>query len=350
MDLMERITEMEMKMQDNHLDSLHEYMEMPKVPNNTQLYHTHESDCDIQYIKDNFSFILWRITPNGRLSFMAENLDIKTCLVDVDNTEKFSNRHRHAYIELAYVCKGTLSMEILGKQYTFQQGEVFIIDRNCIHSENYKADAAVVFLCMSETFFDEIFFDELKEEPLQEFLRACLKKQKQIRQFMRFSPIGNNKQLYNLISQIIEEIELKRKGYNYLIKGLMIRIMDILVNSYNFELSKMDKQRKDEILFRELEEYLLKDYKNVTINELISKYHYNKDYFNRLVKEYTGMTFSQFLQSIRLSKAEEMLVTSKLPVSSIINEVGYQNKGYFYKIFIQRNGLTPKEFRCNHKI
>ncbi|WP_020427610.1 AraC family transcriptional regulator, partial [Paenibacillus riograndensis] len=324
--------------------SFDELMEMPEMPNNTQLYNLQDSDSNIHYIKDNFSFILWRVTPNGRISFVIENLAQRTYRVDIDPTRRFKDRHRHDYVELAYVCKGQLPMEISGNHYIFQRDEVFIIDRNCIHSEDLtNTDSAVVFLCMSETFFDEIFLSELQEEPLQEFIRMCLKKQKRIRQFMRFTPVSDNNQMYNLISQVVEEAESKRKGYDYLLKGLMMRIMDVLANSYQIQLSKLEKQRKDEILFQELEKYLHQKYKEVTIEELVLKYHYNADYFNRLIKKYTQLSFSQFLQTIRLSKAEEMLVASKLPVHQIIHEVGYQNKGYFYKIFVQRYGITPKE-------
>ncbi len=348
MKLMERITEMELKMQNTPLYSFDEFMEMPEMPNNTQLYNLQDSDSNIHFIKDSFSFILWRVTSNGRISFIIKNLEQRTYRIDVDHIK---NRHRHDYVELAYVCKGQLAMEISGNYYIFQPGEVFIIDRNCIHSEDLaNTDSAVVYLCMSETFFDEIFLSELKEEPLQEFIRMCLKKQKRIRQFLRFTPANHDEQIYNLISQVIEEAESKSKGYEYLIKGLMIRIMDVLANSYRIQLSKLEKQRKDEILFQELEKYLNQKYKDVTIDELALKYHYNADYFNRLIKKYTQLSFSQFLQTIRLSKAEELLATSKLPVHQIIHEVGYQNKGYFYKIFVQRNGITPKEFRSRHRI
>lgn len=342
---------MELEMQSTPLYSFDELMEMPEMPNNTQLYNLQDSDSNIHFIKDSFSFILWRATSNGRISFIVKNLEQRTYRIDADHTRRFKERHRHDYVELAYVCKGQLPMEILGNHYTFQPGEVFIIDRNCIHSEDLtNTDSAVVFLCMSEAFFDEIFLSELKEEPLQEFIRMCLKKQKKIRQFLRFTPANDDEQIYSLISQVIEEAESKRKGYDYLIKGLMIRIMDVLANSYKIQLSKLEKQRKDEILFQELEKYLHQKYKDVTIDELVSQYHYNADYFNRLIKKYTQLSFSQFLQNIRLSKAEEMLIASKLPVHQIIHEVGYQNKGYFYKIFVQRNGITPKEFRSRHDI
>jgi AraC-like DNA-binding protein len=72
---------------------------------------------------------------------------------------------------------------------------------------------------------------------------------------------------------------------------------------------------------------------------------YNPDYFNRLIREYTGMTYSKFLQHIRLEKAGYLLKTTGYPVEDISRRVGYENLGYFYKIFYEKYRTTPKGFR-----
>ena len=61
--------------------------------------------------------------------------------------------------------------------------------------------------------------------------------------------------------------------------------------------------------------------------------HFQEDYFNRLIKSKTGLTYTAYLQDLRLKEAEHLLLTTRLSVDEISQQVGYQNKGYFYKIF-----------------
>lgn len=57
------------------------------------------------------------------------------------------------------------------------------------------------------------------------------------------------------------------------------------------------------------------------------------------------MTYTEYLQHLRLQKAEELLLHTRLTIDAIAAEVGYKNKGYFYKIFTERHRMTPAQFR-----
>ena len=57
------------------------------------------------------------------------------------------------------------------------------------------------------------------------------------------------------------------------------------------------------------------------------------------------MTYSAYVQQIRLEKAEHLLISSEKTIEEIAENVGYNNKGYFYKIFQEKYGMTPSKFR-----
>lgn len=99
------------------------------------------------------------------------------------------------------------------------------------------------------------------------------------------------------------------------------------------------------ILFEEITEYIRENFPTVTVEKLVHKFHFQEDYFNRLIKSKTGMTYSAYLQQIRLEHAEKLLLTSNKSIEDIADSVGYHNKGYFYKIFVQKNGMTPAQYR-----
>ena len=99
------------------------------------------------------------------------------------------------------------------------------------------------------------------------------------------------------------------------------------------------------IIFEEVSEYIQQHYADITIQQLVDTFHFQEDYFNRLIKAKTGMTYSAYVQKIRLEKAEHLLISSGKSVEEIADIVGYHNKGYFYKIFQERYGMTPAKYR-----
>lgn len=101
------------------------------------------------------------------------------------------------------------------------------------------------------------------------------------------------------------------------------------------------------LIFEEISAYIRKNYADIRIQDLTDAFHFQEDYFNRLIKAKTGLTYSAFLQQIRLEKAEQLLISSRKSVEEIAAAVGYRNKGYFYKIFQEKYGVTPSKYRKN---
>ena len=62
------------------------------------------------------------------------------------------------------------------------------------------------------------------------------------------------------------------------------------------------------------------------------------------------MTLRRYCIEHRLEYARQLLVNTDLSVNEIIRKIGYQNKTYFYKIFKQRYGITPSEYKYNIQI
>ena len=69
------------------------------------------------------------------------------------------------------------------------------------------------------------------------------------------------------------------------------------------------------------------------------------NYLSTLFKKRLGVNFVDYLTSLRLAKAKELLVSTNLSIREIGESVGWYSQSYFTKIFIRKEGCTPGEFK-----
>ena len=258
--------------------------------------------------------------------------------------------HTHEYIELAYVVKGEFRQKILEKDITFGEGEFCLIDKNCLHQDYLTdSDAVILFLGIENEMFTEIMDETVSTQKIIAFLQAALTKQKDLQQYLHFRPTADAKpEMEKCLTLLLNELHENKTGSSYICKGLLLRIFHILSSKYEFSLSKEQQKTMNFIIFEEICDYIRKNYSTVTIQQLVDTFHFQEDYFNRLFKKKTGMTYSAYVQNVRLTRAEKLLCSTNKSIVEISEMIGYQNKGYFYKIFQEKYGMTPQQYRIKN--
>jgi len=71
----------------------------------------------------------------------------------------------------------------------------------------------------------------------------------------------------------------------------------------------------------------------------------NAVYLGRLYRESAEMSISEAIKRMRIEKAKELLQVTSNPVKAIASEVGFANTKYFFVVFKELVGMTPKEFQ-----
>lgn len=292
-----------------------------------------------------FSVLVWRIAAEERYILNAGYGLVRTPRMAVQRfAGDITQWHHHDYIEMAYVYAGSLTQCIAGQDVTFAQGDVCIIDRNSVHLDYLTQDALVFFISMTDSYFDEVFLGGMGEGPLQQFIRTALLDQKKLKQFLHFVPRQGDR-LSPLVATLMDEMQERQPGLLFMTKALMARIMDTLSRDYAAETPPRRRGQDQDLLYHAVEAYLQQHLSSVTLSDLASQFHFQEDYFTRLIREKTGCTYSELLQQLRLARAKELLRTTRLPAYRVAEEVGYQNKGYFYRLFAAHTGRTPLQYR-----
>ncbi len=254
--------------------------------------------------------------------------------------------HSHEYLELFYIVEGEYRQKILGNEITFHKGELCLIDRNCRHQEILGSCAAVLFFGMTPAVFDSIMQKRVTTERISAFLDMALLEQKNTQQFLHFHPRADTgPQIEDTLSALLRELAQNDEASPIICQGLLLRVFRILSTQYEFSLSQKQKKEMNWILFEEISNFIKRNLANISLRLLSEEFHFQEDYFSRLLKLQTGMTYTEYLQTLRLQKAEQLLRTTDMRIDQIAHIVGYNNKGYFYKIFTELHQLTPAQFR-----
>src|SRR6201990_2445926 len=84
---------------------------------------------------------------------------------------------------------------------------------------------------------------------------------------------------------------------------------------------------------------------SVSMDEMARMANMSPFHFNRVFHQITGLPPAQFLYAMRLEKAKQLLLITKMSVTEICFAVGYNSLGTFTSRFTELVGLSPREFR-----
>jgi transcriptional regulator GlxA family with amidase domain len=106
-----------------------------------------------------------------------------------------------------------------------------------------------------------------------------------------------------------------------------------------------DKNHNDtEIL--DIQQWMEGNYQNaISMETLAKELGTSLRHFNRRFKSATGETGVKYLQLIRVEAAKKQLINTNLSFDEIAVDVGYENVSFFRRIFKDKTGLTPVNFR-----
>ena len=97
---------------------------------------------------------------------------------------------------------------------------------------------------------------------------------------------------------------------------------------------------------RELVQYMERHFSEpLTLDQLAQRFHMSKYHLARAFKQAVGVAPGEYLIRLRVSRAQDLLKNSDLPLSEIAAAVGVSSQNHFYALFKSRIGHSPSEYR-----
>lgn len=275
---------------------------------------------------------------------------------------KFNARptHMHNFFELFIILKGNIIQRIDGKEFMYPAGSCCLINRNLAHAEKFTEETKLLFIGISTDLATELlnayktacFPEEIRHNNnfiLQFFKESMDSSQK--RSYLDFFPKHNTPHLIHsdleqFSESLIHTAFFPKPGATYMIKGLIYSLLHQLTDEAIYHYTRVQLELDADLLLFARITHLFEDTDGrISRSELENVLHYNGSYMNSIVKRRTGMCLFDYGMTFCLKKAAVLLSTTDKSISAIASMLHFSNRTHFYKLFKEKYGLTPKEYR-----
>ena len=129
-------------------------------------------------------------------------------------------------------------------------------------------------------------------------------------------------------------------------KDYLHRLLTMMLE-YRNQLSDM----KYSEIIEKAKAYIQEQYRNedMSLQSVSSHVNVSSNHFSAIFRKETGVTFIDYLTTVRMDKAKDLLMSTSMKTSEIGFEVGYRDPHYFSYIFKKTQGMSPKEYRKEKK-
>ena len=153
-----------------------------------------------------------------------------------------------------------------------------------------------------------------------------------------------------LLTRIKKLLELRKNLQQFYLQKAGLNTNSILIKT-GLAVEEPTRENKIEDDFvkkiREVIEKNITD-TNFTVEQLCKQVFMSHSQLHRKLDALTGCSPSKFIRIIRLNKAKKMLKNSTISIAAISLECGYNDPGYFARVFKQDYVVTPQEWRTNN--
>jgi YesN/AraC family two-component response regulator len=141
----------------------------------------------------------------------------------------------------------------------------------------------------------------------------------------------------------------------YLLKPFPLKEIDELFTSIRENLDAASEDPEDDSTGASDAITLVTNYieshfaEHLTLENLASRAFLSPGYLSRLFSARTGQSLSSFISGVRVEKAKDLLVSTRLHVYEVCHSVGYSDLKHFYSTFKKHTGKTPAAYRKSNR-
>ena len=270
---------------------------------------------------------------HGTLDFPAEYF-----YLDANHPRYNMAFHWHKEWEIIHVLEGTFTAHADDAVFVAHAGDTVLIRDGMLHGGTPDN-------CVYECFLFDLHGLFRNLDMVKKYLRPVYRQQilPEI-----FYPAAQTPQVKEIICSLTHAYNEKNSPLELVVISCISQLFAlILQNGYYTDSSVDYGERPHKIdLIKSVLEYTELHYASpITLDDLAKVAGMNPRYFCRFFRSITHQTPIEYVNMYRIEKAAQMLHSTRLPITDICMECGFNDSSNFIKVFRKYKGMTPKQYR-----
>ena len=253
--------------------------------------------------------------------------------------------HWHDFLEITYVNAGEGTYYIEDKIIPVKAGDFLVINNIERHRVTFNAKNPLY-----ETVFH--FDSEMLDNVLISTFNIFNYNSTMFFNKLTPSP-ENRKNLESIVSVIVDEFKRKEPCYELCIISQLLRFVAIAYRSGDTYLIPPPQRAKSCANITRLESILQYLSNNLgpetTSKGVAERFFLNQSYFSEYFKKMMGITFTEYMRELRISKAVQLMISGEDKIVDIALACGFSSVSAFYSAFCKVHGIPPKKYISQKK-
>lgn len=269
------------------------------------------------------------------------NFPIRLFKCDFEKSTQLFSNHWHEQIEFLYILKGNAGIQCNSNVFHVEPEDLVIINSNELHyDESLSSELSYYVIIIDISLLHSSSIDVIETKYITPITRSRI---------LFSNKVTMDQSLLDCIKNMIYEYENKEMGYELAIKSYIYRLLLLLMRNQKSRIltveeyiSRVKNLESFKKVLKYIDEYFLED---INLNQLSKMMNVCDSHFCRAFKTLTGKTLSDYINRLRIVKAENLLVNSDMNISEVAMNVGFNDINYFSRLFRKYKKVSPTEYR-----
>lgn len=265
-----------------------------------------------------------------------------------DGPGVLAGAHMHNYIELLYCTAGSAVLWCGESTHCFSTGDLVLINSQEVHRIEATDPLRTHYLVLK--FEPEMLFSAEQSVFELKYMLPFMLRQSPFEKVISAEHLAGSG-IPELLHETLSEYERQEYGFEMAIRANACRVFLWILRRWHTVQPDaawgVELDAKTAAQLQRVMDYVDQNYAQpFAMSDVAEQLHMGYSAFSRFFLRYTCRSFADYVNSVRIQKAEILLATTDMNVTEIAMATGFSSASYFIQRFRETNAVTPKKFRA----
>lgn len=251
--------------------------------------------------------------------------------------------HGHSFFHLVFFTKGGGKQSIDFSSYAVKPGQIYFMTPGQVHYWLFKGEMDGYIINFSKNIFDAL---TTGSSYLEKFSFFSGYHEEQVLQL----PVAVQAQVVQIFEEIIAESVVQKEYSTDMVRILLLKLF-ITVSRETQKNAATKKLKPGYLVLKNFQKLVDENYNKLKLPvEYAAMLYVTPNYLNALCKDLLNKSAGQLIRERIILEAKRLLVNADWTISSIADQLNFQDNSYFSKFFKKYAGQSPENFRKEYQV